>query len=68
MPDYTTVIELHQAGVSHEVAFQHALDAAETLVRAGFDVQLKPTLSAEMLESGTCSPGWHDEDTEEDAT
>lgn len=42
---WVTAIELRQpSNISHEVAYANALDAAQSLMAAGYDVQLRPTL------------------------
>lgn len=44
MKGWVTEIHLRKAGGSHESACTHALDAAQILMSAGYDVTLKSTL------------------------
>ena len=60
---WVTEIHLRQpAGISHEVAYANALDAAQKLMEAGYDVTLKPTLPD--IPVGTRSANWDDDEPE----
>jgi hypothetical protein len=57
---WITELHLRQPGdMSHEVAYTNALDAAQMLMAAGYDVTLRPTLPDTKT---TRSTGWNDDD------
>lgn len=51
MPDYVTSIQIRQKNVSHDVAFQQAIDAANSIAGQWpqMGVRLEPTLPDEPL-------------------
>lgn len=67
MPEYVTTLMVRQQGLSHEVAYEHAKDARKALERAGYRVELGPTLIAGLVDGVGESQGeWDDDESEGD--